>query len=309
MLDIRRTGTSSRTSPEDPSCLVLTNLETKKELGGAANLARWLAAGEGTAVDLYTLYVRDRAGFDLEALCREANIRLNRSLAKLTEAYCTTVKERICLQERPGGRLRQLARCDVERLAPLTDYDYGHLMTDLTLGDYDVVVVADYDKGMFSGQHGQALQQGVAQLNGPMTVINTKRPDRWAKYRVDYLVCNSKEALQIPAGATDNYSGVEADTRIVTRSEKGVSCYWAASEWHFPSQARVVLDCTGAGDAFTAGFVLEMLRATNESRPYRLEEALQFGQEWAAHCCSLVGCGTPPRSRRRRDYNVPMVAA
>jgi bifunctional ADP-heptose synthase (sugar kinase/adenylyltransferase) len=52
MLDVRRYGTSTRTSPEDPRCRVLNLADTVYELGGAGNVARWLAAQPDVEVEL-----------------------------------------------------------------------------------------------------------------------------------------------------------------------------------------------------------------------------------------------------------------
>jgi bifunctional ADP-heptose synthase (sugar kinase/adenylyltransferase) len=292
MLDIRRSGYSSRVSPEDPNCKVLTNANRQVDLGGAANLAKWLAGDKSLKVDLYTRYTQDEAGRDLVRLCKSADIEICPHLCCYDWGYCTTIKERVCLLD-AENRLQQLVRCDQEIIKDLSSYDYYYTVKALTLNAYEMIVVADYDKGMFRGIHGEALRQVIADQKG-ITIVNSKCPDRWAKYSLNFLVCNAQEALQIGADVATILGKVESQCLIVTRSERGAAVYNRNWDRELPAGTAKALDVTGCGDAFTAGFAVRYL-GQDKVEYLRVVDALQWGLDWAEHCLKQVGCGMPPK--------------
>ena len=111
LLDRQRYVTYSRQSPEEPTCPVGVGERAEWALGGAANVARWLAGlGVAHRTNLIAHYSRTdpHAGVLAECL-RAAGItqccHLDRRDGRLT------VKERIYLQE-PGKGYQQVIRVD-----------------------------------------------------------------------------------------------------------------------------------------------------------------------------------------------------
>lgn len=78
-------------------------------------------------------------------------------------------------------------------------------------------------------------------------------------------------------------------TIVVTRGAAGVDRYCSGDDEHFDSQARVILDATGAGDSFLAGFLSKI--ALNEGD---LRSAIEYGTRWAADTVAIEGSQPAP---------------
>lgn len=312
MLDVLRGGLIARCSPEDPNCPILEEQWRRYELGGAANVARWLANVPNFQVTLYAVTADDPSGNIFYELCQESRITLKSYLHRTGDA--TTVKERIISvgnQHYP----RHLVRIDKDVNSYLTENEMVHTVEDLITGKYDAIVVADYQKAMFRGPHGEELRAHIGGEDPSDTetlypypetlyVVNSKCPQDWANNVIEFLVCNRAERNM--GWANQNLSAiatsVKADHIVVTCAGDGVL---ADSRW-FPTTSPVavytlaknVVDVTGAGDAFTAGLVYKALQKKHGPgyRGYSIpwiQEILRCGSEWAAHCVGNVGCGEP----------------
>jgi rfaE bifunctional protein kinase chain/domain len=282
ILDVHRCGTSTRTSPEDPRCRVLNLSMTSYELGGAANVARWLAAPCDIDVHYMCLLGSDTEGRKTHELFVRAGIRV-------LPMFCseTTVKERICVTN--DDTIEQMVRVDRDSTAQMikSNLEFARRMIDDM--EPDAIVVADYGKGVFDGMTGEILRQDLSGIK-PLTVVNAKDPGRWSHLWLDYLICNDKEALKTWGTLTDHeiVQKCLADNFVRTRGEMGVTmCNRGGRHLSQPTQVEGLVDVTGAGDAFTAGFAHAML-ATGDQ-----ETALAEGSRWAAHCCKHIGCGSP----------------
>ena len=82
-------------------------------------------------------------------------------------------------------------------------------------------------------------------------------------------------------------AALAADCLIETDGPNGLTVYFQSGTTHFPSRATTVVDVTGAGDAFLAGFTAALLRDQSH------REAIEQGLAAAAHCCSQIGVGDP----------------
>ncbi|CAN2223467.1 RbsK Sugar kinases, ribokinase family [Candidatus Nanopelagicaceae bacterium] len=78
-------------------------------------------------------------------------------------------------------------------------------------------------------------------------------------------------------------------TIVVTRGAAGVDQYQSGDHEHFDSQARVILDATGAGDSFLAGYLSRL--AFNEGD---LRSAIEYGTRWAAATLAIEGSQPAP---------------
>jgi rfaE bifunctional protein kinase chain/domain len=300
MLDVRRYGTSTRTSPEDPRCRVLNLENTIQELGGAGNVARWLAAQSDLDVEFMCRLGGDQAGRDVHRLCAEAGIRL-------VPAFCdrTTVKERICLINERGTQIEQMVRVDQDSQDNLSKHNLDYLRRILRASEYDAIVVADYGKEVFDGMFGEILRNEIG-TESTVTIVNAKDPSRWEGRWLKYLICNDKEALKTWGPLTD-YEVVQkslAHYFVRTRGEFGVSmCARWGRTFNHPTMVDQVVDVTGAGDAFTAGFA-HALVTEGWLHPDDQKRALARGSLWAASCCTQIGCGFPfVQPSGQEEYN------
>ncbi|SDY23176.1 carbohydrate kinase family protein [Tindallia californiensis] len=75
-------------------------------------------------------------------------------------------------------------------------------------------------------------------------------------------------------------------TIILTKGAKGLTAYHSGKRINVPSYAKTVIDTTGAGDAFWAGFMASLLMKND------LHKALDHGSQIAAHKLEHVGAIT-----------------
>lgn len=286
ILDRLRIGRVTRQSPEAPDCPVVKLEEERWELGGAANVARWLAAVEGLKVTYFGQWpLSDR---DLiEKTCLDAKVYLNPALCP--NSGLLTTKERLIVRD--GDRPRHLVRVDSDTTMKVSEAEVAEALRRLRGGGspIDAVVVADYDKGVFHGDAGRQLALGLSEVAGERGVpliVNSKVVDRWRDVPVSCLICNRNEFAsytgRIPAAAV----------LIVTQGAGGVDVLSPTALTptiiNYPSLAERIVDVTGAGDAFLTGLTYEWLRSG-----FYLDRLVETGQRWARACCEQVGVGVP----------------
>ncbi len=74
---------------------------------------------------------------------------------------------------------------------------------------------------------------------------------------------------------------------VVTAGAKGATIYTEAGEWQVPAvPPPQLVDPTGAGDAFTAGFLAGVLRGDSP------QTAVQWGVTLASFVIEALGCQT-----------------
>ncbi|MDE2563001.1 MAG: adenosine kinase [Sphingomonadales bacterium] len=105
---------------------------------------------------------------------------------------------------------------------------------------------------------------------------------------IDILFANEHELAAL-TGIEDFHEGIahlggKVPTVVVTRSEKGAHAVRGAEHAHVPAEAvDMVVDTTGAGDLFAAGFLF------GHTRGMELEECLKLGAICAAEIISHYG--------------------
>lgn len=308
LLDRHRFVTYSRPSPENPNCPVGTHECSEWTLGGAANVAHWLVGlGGFQRVSLIAHYAcTDPHGAVLAECLRASGVAQCVHLQR--RGGYGTVKERVYLRGESGtaiGAWRQVIRIDQDTDMQLTErealgFEVG-LSTSCGLQRPAAIVVADYDKGVFSGPYGRDLLAGLAKLAAARSIpvfVNSKVPERWRQFPADVLIANEGEMRTLQGRPT------AARHVITTHAARGATAHvnggpWSAVQVHSPTQAREVRDVTGAGDAFLAGLTRHLVRIGFHRGAALTADALRAavdaGQAAAADCCSQYGCGSPSR--------------
>ncbi len=248
MLDRYWFGEVSRISPEAPVPIVKVE-RTEDRPGGAANVARNVAV-LGARATLLSVIGEDEAGRELERLVSEEGVRAN---LHRDGSIATTVKLRVI------GRKQQLLRIDFETQPSrevlrekLADYKS-------TLADCDVVILSDYGKG---GLTHIAEMIGAAREQNKIVLVDPKGDD-FSPYKGATLVTPNKNELRQVTGRwkseEDLAERAQALRRelglgalLVTRSEEGMSLFEEGRVRHERTQARELIDVSGAGDTVIA---------------------------------------------------------
>jgi sugar/nucleoside kinase (ribokinase family) len=141
----------------------------------------------------------------------------------------------------------------------------------------------------------------LAKEAGLTTVLDTVYNDRVAEPlavlapalpHLDYFVPNLTEAELVtgargPRAAAEVLLGRGCRCVVIKLGEEGVYCLTGAGEeFRVPAYRVKVVDATGAGDAWVAGFLTGLLEG------WPLEEALLFGNAVGAQAVQTVGCTT-----------------
>lgn len=279
MLDRYWFGDVTRISPEAPVPVVRVG-RTEERLGGAANVARNIAA-IGAHAGLLSVVGEDEAGTRIHELLKSDGIdaQLHRD-----PGLATTIKLRVI------GRQQQLLRIDFE-MQP------GHeaLMSKLAdfearLKNVDLVILSDYGKGGL--KHIERMIQ-AARAAGKSVLVDPKGDD-YSRYRGATLLTPNKAEFREVAGSWKDENdlteralklrselGLEA--LLITRSEEGMTLYRESGPLHVPAVAREVYDVSGAGDTVIA--VLGVMLAAGAG----FAEAVQLANKAAGIVVGKLG--------------------
>ena len=248
MLDRYWFGDVSRISPEAPVPVVRVG-RTEERLGGAANVARNIAA-IGADTSLLSVVGEDEAGRRIEQLLMADGIdaQLHRD-----SALATTIKLRVI------GRQQQLLRIDFE-----TEPGQEVLMSKLAdfearLEKTDVVVLSDYGKGGL--KHIERMIEAARTAGKPVLV--DPKGDDYSRYKGATLLTPNRAEFREVAGRWKSEEDLTARAQklrgdlglsalLITRSEEGMTLYREGERLHVPAVAREVYDVSGAGDTVIA---------------------------------------------------------
>ena len=256
MLDEYVQGGVERISPEAPVAVVNVK-DVEYRLGGAANVARQIAALGGRAL-LGGVIGNDDAGRMLLENCARAGIDTR---AVLTEdRRATTRKLRVL------GHGQQLLRLDWEDAAPVRSLLSQQMLQKLSSGPAPaVVILSDYAKGVLTDDM-LAIAIGHARAAGVRVLVDPKRQD-FAAYRGANMLTPNLKELSLSAGRSLDPDDIDAiaaaagpliaaaqlDWMVVTLGHRGILLVPAqGSPRHVPAVRRAVSDVTGAGDTVVA---------------------------------------------------------
>ncbi len=258
MLDRFVSGRVERLSPEAP--IPILHFQSEKfMLGGAANVARNIAALAGEAV-LVGVLGEDEHG-DLIAKCVAELEHVEGSFVRVAR-HPTTVKTRFVSEG------QQIMRLDVERRLELDEDHVAEICTRFegVAGRIDAVVLSDYAKGVLSPVVIRRIVD-MARARGLPVVVDPKTKDVRRYSGASVLTPNRSEAAMLTSLDCDTDETAEAaakvlrdlaevDAVVLTRGAQGMTIYDPVNGESRPSciptAAREVFDVSGAGDTVVA---------------------------------------------------------
>jgi D-beta-D-heptose 7-phosphate kinase/D-beta-D-heptose 1-phosphate adenosyltransferase len=255
MLDRYIWGQVRRISPEAPVPVVHIMRESVSP-GGAGNVATNVHALGGQVVAC-GIIGRDHDG---RRLLRELTAQGVNVAGVVTDGASMTIsKTRIIAHN------QQVVRLDREPHEARNSQGQAKIRTFVQkhLGDFDVIVVSDYGKGVVDAE----LLALLAELRKrcPFVYLIDPKQRNFAHYRGASLVKPNKEEAGLATGTDIHDESAllqagahllelwQAEAVLVSRGEEGMSLFKRSGRvQHFPTTAHEVFDVTGAGDTVLA---------------------------------------------------------
>ena len=261
MIDEYLWGNAERISPEAP-VQVVDVVREELRLGGAGNVANNLVA-LGCRVTVCSVIGGDENGTVLRHIFTGKGVDLS---GLFEDPMRMTIRK-----TRVVAAHQQIVRIDRESREPLNPEFEEHITGFISerAGDYDVILVSDYLKGVLTDKVLTAVI-GAGRTRGIPVVVDPKGSN-FGRYRgATILTPNRKEAelasgvrindeTTLTAAAVNLIAAGELAAVLITRSEEGMSLFQSSGlAVHIPTVAREVYDVTGAGDTVIAvlGLVL-----------------------------------------------------
>lgn len=254
-------GDVSRISPEAPVPVVDVKQETKM-LGGAANVVNNIVSLGGQCI-LCGIVGKDRTG--------ESVIETVRGLGCPTDGIFAEAGRPTSIKTRVVAHNQQVVRFDRESRKEVGAESIENLLGFISgvRDAIDGIVVADYGKGVISGQ----LMKGLRTLLWDSDIVLAVDPKtgNFEYYEgVDVITPNHHEA-----GAFCRLEIVDEDTLLragkmmladlncrsvlITQGKDGMTLFEKDGEIvHIPTVARKVFDVTGAGDTVISALSLSL---------------------------------------------------
>lgn len=244
-------GDVSRISPEAPVPVVAVQEETKM-LGGAANVINNICSLGGKSI-LCGVIGDDETGLEI--------VEKLQNLGQTTNGIITEKNRRTSIKTRVVARNQQVVRFDRESK---TDIGSGSVKRVLRFiqevkESLDAVIVADYGKGVISGE----MMKGLRKLLQDSDIILSVDPktENFAYYEsIDLMTPNHYEAgafcrMEIVneetliKGGKQIMEELNCRSVLITQGKDGMTLFEEGGDIsHIPTVARKVFDVTGAGD-------------------------------------------------------------
>jgi D-beta-D-heptose 7-phosphate kinase/D-beta-D-heptose 1-phosphate adenosyltransferase len=250
MLDRYTYGEVHRISVEAPVSILSIEREVEQP-GGAGNVVRNLTA-IGSAVALISVVGDDAAGSDLTGLVGgQPGVE---PWLLVQGSRTTTLKTRFIASG------QQLLRTDREQTDPIHPKLAERLVriANDAMAATSVTVLSDYGKGVLSGSVPTELVANAKRMGRP--VIVDPRGSDFSRYAgADVVMPNRPELAAATGMPTDDESSIVAAAHVlrdrfafgavvVTRGNDGMTLVDANGVRHFPAEAPLVHDTSGAGD-------------------------------------------------------------
>ncbi|WP_295713117.1 D-glycero-beta-D-manno-heptose-7-phosphate kinase [Mucilaginibacter sp.] len=301
MIDHYIIGGATRLSPEAPVPIVNVKKETYT-LGGAGNVVQNLVS-LGAKVTVAGVIGDDASALQVIDILTEEGVETHTIIKDSSRP--TTVKTRVLAGS------HQLVRVDREVTDPVSLAIEDELIGKLAgyIAQADMVVLSDYNKGLFS----PSLTQKViieANKHGKKVVIDPKGLN-YEKYKGAFIIkpnrkelaeaaktekINSLESLQQAAKVIFEQTGTEYI--VVTLSEEGMVILSELTHKLLPVKATEVFDVTGAGDTVLATMAYFIACGLS------IEEACDLANHAAAIVIRQVGSATTTVDEIIKDMQI-----
>ncbi len=244
-------GDVSRISPEAPVPVVAVKEETKM-LGGAANVINNIYSLGGKSV-LCGVIGEDETGRDV--------VEKLKSLGQTTNGIISEKDRRTSIKTRVVAHNQQVVRFDKESRKEIGPDSVKRILGFIreVMDSLDAVIVADYGKGVISGE----LLSEIRKLLKKSDIILSVDPktENFRYYEsIDLMTPNHHEAgafcrveivneeTLIQAG-TQIIQELNCGSVLITQGKDGMTLFEKGGDIsHIPTVARQVFDVTGAGD-------------------------------------------------------------
>jgi len=283
MLDIYYEGDIERISPEAPVPVFKYKSE-RYVPGGAANVAANLIAA-GQDVSVLSIVGEDSNG--LKLLETLASMGVNTDMILKTDRP-TTSKTRFL-----ANNNQQVMRSDTERVEDLSETVEESIIDTMRygLGNFDIVVISDYKKGLLT----KRITQSAIKLAGEkgIRVIADIKDNGGGKYNGVYLLKpNRKELSELTGKKLDSDEDVEKAARelmdevsceyvLVTLGAQGMMLVGRDEINSIPTYSREVFDVTGAGDtaiAYLAASLANCIEIKEAMRIANIASGIEVGK-------------------------------
>lgn len=255
MLDEYLWGKTERISPEAP-VQVVEVLREELRLGGAGNVVNNLAAF-GAQVAVCSVAGDDQNGRSLLNEFGKRNVAIG--------AVFLDPERRTSRKTRVVAANQQIVRIDRESREALPAAFEKQVCDWLIehIGEFQVVVLSDYNKGVLTPAVIAATVTAAAKVGIPV-LIDPKGADYSRYSGATLLTPNRKEAeaasgiaihdeATLSRAASIIMRSVGLQHLLITRSEEGMSLFSRTGEVvHIPTVVREVFDVSGAGDTVLA---------------------------------------------------------
>jgi len=280
MLDSYMWGQANRISPEAPVPVVSVK-EVTHNPGGAANVG-WNIASLSAKVTMAGVVGNDSHGEQLLTLMSERGMNVESVIRDTNRP--TTVKTRVIANS------QQIVRTDFESLDELSNESLEAVQASVlkNIKDVDAIILADYNKGLFSEKMiGSILS--IANENNVPVYVDPKHDHFYLFKGVRLFKPNADEFDQAMNSANIEDGGralqkiLDVEFVLVTLGASGMLLTTADESIRIPTKALAVHDVSGAGDTVISVFTLADLAGATA------EEAATMANLAAGRVCEEVG--------------------
>jgi len=259
-------------------------------LGGAGNVVQNLVS-LGAKVMVAGVIGADTFGRQLSEILENEGVKTD---AVVTDnSRSTTVKTRVLAGS------HQLVRVDREVTDPLSKEIEERLFSTLKLDidKADIVVLSDYNKGLFSPDVAQRIIRLAAE-RGKKVLVDPKGLN-YQKYKGAYLIKPNRKELaeaakvekinnitELRDAAKIIFEQTATTYLVVTLSEEGMAIVTERGSRLLPVKATEVFDVTGAGDTVIATIAYFVASG------FSLEDACELANHAAAIVIRHIGSAT-----------------
>lgn len=284
MLDAYFWGKTERISPEAPVPIVEVN-RTNFNPGGAGNVALNLAE-LGSKVSVLALIGNDANGDTL--LSQLKKVKIDVSPIVVLDNYQTPIKTRVIAQDQQVIRIDQENNSiDSKSILPRIKESLEH-----NLEKFDGVILADYNKGLFSVEVISFILDVTKNLSIPVYV--DPKWDNFFEYKnVHFFKPNAAEFQKAVGNNYQKDNFIKHGTRmreklntnilLVTKGSEGAVLFTKEGNSSIPTEEHSVHDVSGAGDTVISTFTLADLSGASAI------EAASIANVAASTVCSQVG--------------------